>query len=273
MYYLSIKNSIFLIVVSAYLFGCKKDAPMPEPNGGTEPVVAAPIYTYEVVATYPHDQGAFTQGLQYADGIIYEGTGLEGSSGVRKVELKTGKVLKETKNDPIYFGEGITVLGTSIYQLTYVTEKGFIYDKESLARTDSFMYQGEGWGLTTDGSSLIMSNGSSRITFINPLTRSISKTIEVYDGIDPVFNLNELEYIKGEIWANIWTTDRIVRIDPTTGKVLGWIDLSALLTASEDGKADVLNGIAYDSATDRIFVTGKLWPKLFEIKIKPKQPA
>jgi glutaminyl-peptide cyclotransferase len=270
MHYHSIKTLLFLLIASTYLFGCKKDAPIPEPSNTTQPTVVTPVYTYEIIATYPHDPNAFTQGLQFVDGILYEGTGLEGRSVVRKVELKNGKVLEEVKSDPMYFGEGIVVLGQSIYQITYVTEKGFVYDKKSLAKVDSFTYKGEGWGLTTDGASLIMSNGSSRINFLDPLTRSTTRSIEVLDGSDPVWNINELEYIKGEIWANIWMTDRIVRIDPATGKVLGWIDVSGILPPAERPRDGVLNGIAYDAATDRIFVTGKLWPKLFEIKIKPR---
>lgn len=265
---IALKKSILLIALAASLYGCKKEPQPPEP-----PPVQTPIYGYEIVAAYPHDPGAFTQGLQFVDGTLYEGTGREGYSVVRKVDLKTGKILREAKNDPIYFGEGIVVLGKSIYQVTYTTEKGFVYDKESLAKTDSFTYVGEGWGLTTDGASIIMSNGSNRINFISPLTRSITRSIDVFDGVNPVPNLNELEYIKGEIWANIWMTDLIARIDPASGKVKSWINLSGLLTAAERVQTDVLNGIAYDAETDRIFVTGKLWSKLFEIKLKPLPPG
>jgi glutamine cyclotransferase len=269
MHYHFITRAIVLFLAATYLIGCKKDAPMPETGDTTQ--APTPVYTYEVVATYPHDPNAFTQGLQYVNGTLYESTGLEGASGVREVDLATGKVLREVKNDPVYFGEGITIIGDKIYQITYVTQKGFVYDKNSFAKVDSFTYDGEGWGLTTDGSSLIMSNGSNRINFRDPITKSVTRSVEVYDGPNPVFNLNELEYIKGEIWANVWMTDQIVRIDPATGKVVGRIDLSGLLSPA-DPVADgaVLNGIAYEAATDKIFVTGKLWPKLFEIKIKPR---
>lgn len=270
--FLSLGTLILLGVGSLYLFSCKKDVPPAEPPVGQNLPPTTSVYTYEIVATYPHDANAFTQGLQYADGILYEGTGREGMSNVRHVDLKTGKVLKEAKNDPMYFGEGIVILGDKLYQLTYTSEKGFIYDKNTLAKLDSFKYRGEGWGLTTDGTSLIMSNGSAQIDFLDPATKTITRSIQVTDGGNQVMMLNELEYVKGEIWANIWMYDMIARIDPATGKVLGWIDLSGILPEAEqhpDG-IDVLNGIAYDAATDRIFVTGKLWPKLFEIRIKPR---
>ena len=232
---------------------------------------AAPVkYGYEIVHIYPHDPSAFTQGLVFIDGKLYEGTGEEGRSSLREVDLQTGNVLKKIDVPEPYFGEGIALLNNKIYQLTWQHQVGFIYNADNFEQIGKFNYSGEGWGLTTDGHSLILSDGSNRIRFLDPDSFSVTKTIAVLDGNLPVNELNELEYINGQIYANIWHDNRIVTIDPQTGRVTGWIDLNGLLPPGDvhDEEA-VLNGIAYDQAGSRLFVTGKLWPRLFEIKLKP----
>jgi glutamine cyclotransferase len=234
---------------------------------------AVPVYTYEIVNTYPHDSKAFTQGLVIHDGIFYESVGIKGESDLRKVEIETGKVLKQKDVSDEYFAEGMTILNDKIYQITWQEFTGFVYDMD-FNQLREFRYQGEGWGLTNDGTNLIMSQGTHVIKFINPENFQTIRTIVVLDEYGkPVMELNELEYIKGEIWANIWQEGVILRIDPANGKILGKIDLDQLDKEQQkaDSNADVLNGIAYDEASDRIFITGKKWKKLFEIKIKPKQ--
>jgi glutamine cyclotransferase len=233
------------------------------------PVV--PVSGYRVVNAYPHDPAAFTQGLVYADGVLYEGTGLNGASTLRRVDLETGEVLRSRALDPSHFGEGIAVVGDRIYQLTWQTGTCFVYDRETFEPLKTFSYRTEGWGLTTDGERLIMSDGTSRLTIRDPETFAIVGRIEVRDGETPVPNLNELEVVGGEIWANVWRTDVVARIDPATGRVAGWIDLRGLLSPEErEGRSvDVLNGIAHDPTTGRVFVTGKLWPTLFEIELVP----
>ena len=234
----------------------------------------AAVAQYRVVHVYPHDPEAFTQGLVYLDGFLYEGTGLNGRSSIRKVRLENGEVLQIQKLDPQYFGEGIAIVGNSLFELTWQAEIGFVYDRQTFQRTGTFSYRGEGWGLTQDGRRLIMSDGSSYLRFIDPATRQELSRIQVRDGGKPVERLNELEYVKGEVLANVWQTERLARISPKTGQVLGWVDLSGLLSAREAQSVDVLNGIAYDAQHDRLFVTGKLWPKLFEIKIvNPPNPG
>ena len=231
------------------------------------------MYTYEVVNTWPHDPNAYTQGLVFKDGYLLESTGRNGESTLRKVELTTGNVLQSVKIASQYFAEGLTLFNGKLFQLTWTTRTGFIYDAETFERTGEFYFDGEGWGLTHDGQSLIMSDGTNQIRFLDPDTFKIRRTISVLDGNRPLRDLNELEYVKGEIYANVWHTDRIARIDPQTGAVLGWIDLTGLLPLAERGGDEdaVLNGIAYDEAGDRLFVTGKLWPKLFEIRVKEKR--
>lgn len=231
-----------------------------------------PTYTYEVVNTYPHARDAYTQGLIFQDGILWESTGERGRSSLRKVDLKTGKVLKKVDVPLEFFAEGMTVLDGKVYQLTWQEHKGFIYDAETLKKLGEFSYQGEGWGLTHDGESLIMSDGTNQLRFLHPNTLQVKRTISVFDKGEPLAQLNELEFIRGEIWANIWQTDKIVQLDPQTGKILGWIDLTGLLpTRDYTPETDVLNGIAYDKEGDRLFVTGKLWPKLFEIRLVKKK--
>lgn len=229
-------------------------------------------YSFRVVKTYPHDRNAFTQGLEYRDGFLYEGTGLVGRSALRKVKLDSGQVLQSFDLPQPFFGEGITVLPQQIVQLTWQSQTGFIYDKANFRVLKSFSYPGEGWGMTNDGKQIYMSDGTSQIRVWDPVSLKEVRRINVTDGARPVTAINELEFIRGEIWANVWQTDRIARISPADGRVLGWIDLSGILPMAERTTADaVLNGIAYDSAGDRLFVTGKLWPKLFEIKLIPKK--
>jgi glutaminyl-peptide cyclotransferase len=235
------------------------------------PRASAPIAGYRVVRVFPHDSQAFTQGLAYFDGLLYEGTGLIGRSSIRKVKLENGEVLQIQKIDPQYFGEGIAVVGDRLFSLTWQSGVGFIFDRATFRRTGTFTYRGEGWGLTHDGARLIMSDGTAYLRFLDPATQKEIGRLQVRDGERPVPNLNELEYVKGEVFANVWQTDRIARIAPATGRVTGWIDLQGLLNPRDAAQGvDVLNGIAYDAAADRLFVTGKLWPKLFEIKIVPK---
>ncbi|HEY3042965.1 MAG TPA: glutaminyl-peptide cyclotransferase [Vicinamibacterales bacterium] len=228
-----------------------------------------PVYGYRVVRAYPHDPKAFTQGLQYVDGFLYEGTGLNGSSSIRKVKLETGEVVQRRDLARAYFGEGITVWKTDLIQLTWQSQVAFVYDKKTFAPRRTFKYKGEGWGLTNDGTNLIMSDGTDQLRVLDPGTYAERRRIKVTAVGTPLRNLNELEYMKGEILANVWTTDSIARVAPETGRVTGYIDLAGLLTAAEKASVDVMNGIAYDEKNDRLFVTGKLWPKVFEIKITP----
>lgn len=231
---------------------------------------AVPIYTYTVINTYPHDRTAWTQGLLFDAGVLYEGTGAgqgQLKSVLRKIDLETGAVLQELILDDQYYGEGIVIFGNQLYQLTWQNQTGFIYDKNSFELLRTFTYPTEGWGLTHDGTHLIMSDGSARLTFRDPETLAVVRTVDVHDGNEPVLQLNELEYVQGEIYANIWTTEWIVRISPATGAVTGWIDLTGLLPAADRQGNEWLNGIAYLADEDRLFVTGKLWPKLFEIKL------
>jgi len=231
-------------------------------------ILAAIVYTFRVVHSYPHDPQAFTQGLEYRDGFLYEGTGLNGRSTLRKEELETGRVLKETDVPQQYFGEGITVLGDRIVQLTWQSQTGFIYDRESFALRKTFAYVGEGWGLTHDAKHVYMSDGSAQIRVLNPETLEEERRITVNDDGQPIERLNELEVVGDEIYANVWGSDRIVRFSPADGHVTGWIDLTGLLPRSDrTTETDVLNGIAYDARGHRLFVTGKLWPKLFEIRL------
>jgi glutamine cyclotransferase len=229
-------------------------------------------YGYRIVNTYPHDPAAFTQGLDIADGTLYEGTGLNGQSSLRRVEIETGEVLQQISLDEAYFGEGIVVVGDVIYQLTWRSQFAFVYDRETFQELDRHTYPTEGWGITHDGERLIMSDGSSTLVFRDPDTFAELRRVEVRDGDEPVIRLNELEWVNGEVWANVWQTDLIARIDPATGTVIGWIDLTGLLQPADQGdhNVDVLNGIAVDEATGRIYVTGKLWPVLYEIELVEK---
>lgn len=225
-------------------------------------------YGYKVVNTYPHDRSAFTQGLFYDKGFLYEGTGQETGSTLREVELESGKVIRQLNLSPELFGEGITLFDDRIFQVTWQSRVGFVYEKSTFRQINRVYYQSEGWGLTTMDQNLVMSDGTNVLYIIEPGMFTVLSRLEVYDNEKMVDQLNELEYINGEIWANIWNSDLVARIDPSTGKLLGYIDLKGILNDSQtDTRVNVLNGIAYDSEGGRIFVTGKNWPKLFEIKI------
>jgi len=231
----------------------------------------APVRSYKIVASYPHDPKAFTEGLEYSDGYLYESTGLNGESSIRKVDLVTGAVLKSMPLSTVYFGEGITFFGGHLFQLTYTSGIGFLCDAKTWQPLSNFHYPGEGWALTHDDKRLIMSDGSSALRFLDPATQHELGRVVVREGTRPVTNVNELEYIEGEVWANVWQTEMIARIDPRSGQVNSWVDLSGLLQkAGPAPDADVLNGIAYDAQKKRIFVTGKRWPKLFEIRVVEK---
>ena len=231
-----------------------------------------PEYSCQVVHTYPHDNTAFTQGLFYLNGFLYEGTGLNNQSSIRKVKLETGEVLQERKVPEQYFGEGIVNWKDKLLEITWKAETGFIYDLTSFAPKGQFQYTGEGWGLTQDGKRIIMSDGTAELRFWDPETLKETGRIRVTADGEPVTDLNELEWVKGEVYANVWQTERIARIDPATGKVTGWIDMRGLLSPQDfvPQRTDVLNGIAYDAKGDRLFVTGKRWPKLFEIRVVKK---
>jgi glutamine cyclotransferase len=249
--------------------------PAPAPTQAPTQAAAAPdveaapaVYSYRVVNVYPHDAGAFTQGLVFQDGILYEGTGLWGRSTLRKVKLETGQVLQLYALSDEYFGEGIAVYSGQIVQLTWRSHIGFVYDRDSFVFQSSFAYPTEGWGLTHDGTRLIMSDGTATLHFWDPETFEEIGQVQVHDDRGPVTRLNELEYVQGQVYANVWQTDLIAIVDPQSGQVTGWIDLWGLLPVEDGGPlVDVLNGIAYDAAGDRLFVTGKLWPKLFEIEL------
>lgn len=228
---------------------------------------------YAVTRAYPHDARAFTQGIEFRDGVLYEGTGLNGQSTVRKVELATGKVLQQIAVPPEYFGEGITTWGQTILQLTWQSQLGFVYDRSTFKQLRTFRYTGEGWGLTHNATELIMSDGSASLRFLDPKTLMETRRLLVTDAGIVIRDLNELEWVNGEIYANVWQTNFIARISPASGRVLGWIDLTGLLSPEDQrGGADVLNGIAYDAVGRRLFVTGKLWPKVFEIRMVPRKP-
>lgn len=254
----------------AMFAGCvENEAPQPTATPLPE---GTPVYGYEVINTYPHDRTAFTEGLVFDDGVLYEGTGLYGESTLRKVKLETGEVLKEYHLSDQFFGEGVTLWDDTLIQLTWRSGAGFVYDKTSFLLLEEFTYPTEGWGITHDGKRLIMSDGTATLHFWDTDTFEEIERIEVHDNGVPVTSLNELEYVNGEVYANVWQTNRIARVSPETGQVVGWIDLEGLLSEEDFvHPVDVLNGIAYDAEHDRLFVTGKYWPKLFEIKLKIRE--
>lgn len=236
---------------------------------GTKP--APDHYTYKVIASYPHDPGAFTQGLAIDNALLYEGTGRYSESSLRWVDLQSGRPIKTHNLSSGYFGEGITVWGDKIIQLTWRSETGFVYDKQSFNTLREFTYPGEGWGLTHDGNRLIMSDGTATLRFLDPESFAEMQRITVRDGKRHIDRLNELEFVQGKIYANIWQTDTIAIIDPATGQVEAWLDLTGILQGEDvTRRIDVLNGIAYDPATDALYVTGKLWPRLFRIELVRK---
>ncbi|HEU4629426.1 MAG TPA: glutaminyl-peptide cyclotransferase [Gemmatimonadaceae bacterium] len=244
------------------------DDPPPAPAVPFSP--ATPVYDATAAQSFPHDPQAFTEGFLVHDGSIYESTGLEGRSNVRQWTLADGTVQRRLELAPQYFGEGIAIVGDRLYQLTWKHHKGFVYDLETLAPVDSFTYTGEGWALTTDGTKLYMSDGTSHVRVVDPNGFRVERTIDVTEAGRPVHYVNELEWVNGELWANIWLTDWIARIDPATGHVVGWVDLGPLADQAqrENPNVDVTNGIAYDAANDRLLVTGKYWPKVYAIELK-----
>jgi glutamine cyclotransferase len=261
---------VFLLLAVSGIGACSsipgyENNKYPEHSANPQPV---PVYSYKIVNTYPHDNDAFTQGLVFENDVIYEGTGLYGKSSLRKSDPETGRVLQSYELPAQYFGEGITVFQDIIIQLTWKSNTGFVYDKNNFELLSDFTYATEGWGLTHDGERLIMSDGTSTLHFLDPETFSTIGHIEVFNNDTPIDKLNELEYINGQIYANIWQTDYIAIINPQSGQVSGWIDLSGLLSSQYYSEpVDVLNGIAYDAMNDRLLVAGKLWPWLFEIKL------
>jgi len=256
---------VVLVLLALTALNCQTGTVANLPENGS----ATLKYSYDVINTWPHDTAAYTQGLVFQDGKLLESTGQEGRSSLRRVELNTGKVLQQVNVPPPYFAEGLTLLKGKLYQLTWQHQRGFIYDAWTFEKIGEFSYSGEGWGLTNDGESLILSDGTNRLRFLNPDNFQVRRSISVLDQRTAVTDLNELEYVHGEIYANVWHQDRIARIDPQTGRVSAWVDLTGLLKPREVTDVDaVLNGIAYDETSERLFVTGKLWPKLFEIRLK-----
>ncbi|MDP2744322.1 MAG: glutaminyl-peptide cyclotransferase [Dehalococcoidia bacterium] len=287
-------SALVALLVASSLIGCtgtsapvderpaEAEKPLESPSGpppvvqpeesrpSPPPAVPEPVrlYTYEVVNAYPHDDGAYTQGLVFENGFLYEGTGLYGKSSLRKVDLETGNVLLSRDLTADRFGEGITVYLDRIVQLTWQSKVALAWDKNSFELVRELPYPRDGWGITHDGSRLIASDGTSTLYFLDTETLAITGQVEVRDGDTPVYRLNELEFIDGRVFANVWITEKIAIIDPGSGRVTGWVDLSRLLASRPSGKpVDVMNGIAYDAVNKRLFVTGKLWPWLFEIKL------
>jgi glutamine cyclotransferase len=264
----SARRAAISTVVLFLVTGCgvgQKSAPG---NGNSRRDGEPKTYAYTVINKYPHDSTAFTQGLQFYGGFLYESTGLAGQSTVRKVEIKTGKVLQKRDLANSYFGEGLTILDNKVYQLTWQSKRGFIYDLNTFTPLGEFPYDWEGWGLTNDGRYLIASDGSNKLRFLDPESFNMVRSIDVYLRGRPLNDLNELEYIKGEIYSNIWHSNTIARIDPASGKILGLIDLTDLTASMRLGHEDVLNGIAYDPSSDYIFVTGKRWPAIYAIRLR-----
>ncbi len=268
--------SMILLASLLIVVSCTNESDLAEsaaaevPNVSNSPSTteAPPVYSYRVVRSYPHDRQAFTQGLVYEAGELYEGTGIRGQSSLRRVELETCTVRQQYELPRQYFGEGITLFGDRIIQLTWQSRIGFVYDRGSFQLIQQFSYPTESWGITHDGSRLIMSDGTANLYFLEPETFTEIDRLEVRDEHGPVIRLNELEYVRGDLYANVWQTDRIARIDLLTGRVVAWIDLKGLLSVADRlQRVDVLNGIAYDADHDRLFVTGKWWPKLFEIQL------
>jgi glutamine cyclotransferase len=257
--------ALLLTILMAGVFACSNS------STARQAADSVPVYSYQIINAWPHDPTAYTQGLVFHDGSLFESTGLRGASSLRRVELKTGKVKKKVDVDREYFAEGMTIFQDKVFQLTWQSQKGFVYNLKKFRQEGEFTYKGEGWGLTHDDHSLIMSDGTNQIRFLDPVSFQVQRTIAVYENGEPLTQLNELEYIKGEIYANIWKTNRIVRLDPATGRINAWIDMTGLHHEGNDPDSEnCLNGIAYDAESDRLFVTGKRWPKLFEIRLVRK---
>ena len=257
-------------------------APTPQPTAAVlrSPLVISPqAFTYQIIASYPHDPEAWIEGLVYSDGVLFESTGEPGRSSVREVELATGKIVRKHMLDGVFYGEGLAQVGNHLVQLTWKNQIGFVYDANTFEQISTFQYAHEGWGLAYNGKELTVSDGTATLRFFDPDKLTEVRRVQVTDSDKPVVMLNELEWMNGEVLANIWQTDLIARIDPQTGVVTGWINLAGLLSDKDRAEAqqagrviDVLNGIAYDAKQDRLFVTGKLWPKLFEIKLVRTAP-
>jgi glutamine cyclotransferase len=261
---------IFAQVVGTTEIHSSKKSLSSSARNNSAPLKYAPVYSYKIIKTLPHDPSAFTQGLVFENDTLYEGTGIPGRSYLRKINPETGDILKQYKLPQQFFGEGITISGDKIIQLTWRSRIGFVFDKRDFQLLRTFQYPTEGWGITYDGSKLIMSNGTSKLVFLDPVTFREIRQIKVHDGDKPVTNLNELEYIKGEIFANIWRSNRIAIVSSDTGRVTRWVDLEGIARlASGDKIIKTLNGIAYDAKNNRLFVTGKLWANIYEIRIVP----
>jgi glutamine cyclotransferase len=259
---------IFLIVLLLRAGPANQPNAISNANNQSTSDARAQQVSYEVVSSYPHDPTSFTQGLVWHDGALYESTGLKGESKVRRLEFPSGRVLKEISLASEFFGEGLALVDSRLIQLTWQSHKGFVYDLNSFRQLQEFAYDTEGWGLTYDGKNLILSDGSSDLFYLDPQTLKRVRKLAVTMNGKPISELNELEFIDGEIWANVWQTDLIVRIDPSTGHVVSFLNLKGILAPSDKtGREDVLNGIAYDAEKKRIFVTGKLWPRIFEIRV------
>jgi len=261
---------VAIAVVTIAVIATREDQKKPaEPPAADKGTTMAEKVSYEVVASYPHDPTAFLQGLIFHDGGFYESTGQFGRSSLRRVELQSGKVVKKIDLSEEYFGEGLAMVGDRLVQLTWQTHRGFVYERDTFRKIGEFSYQNEGWGLCYDGVNLIMSDGSDTLTYMDSVKFEPVKKLRVTLNGRPVRNLNELEFIEGEIWANVWHEDLILRINPESGRVSSFLDLKGLNKPDASaGGEDVLNGIAYDAAQKRIFISGKLWPKIFEIKLK-----
>ena len=258
-----IRRRLFVLL---FLYAC-----LPFARAQNQPSRATPEYTFTILHVFPHDPSAFTQGLAYHDGFLYEGTGLNGQSSLRRVRLETGEVVQHADLDPEFFGEGITIFKDKVIQLTWKQGTGFVYDLDNFHRLREFSYSGEGWGLATNNRELFLSDGTSEIRVLDAETFHEKRRLKVHDGSTPIDQLNQLEFVEGQLFANIWHTNRIARISPLTGNILGWIDLTGLLSPIYRLQPEaVLNGIAYDPIHKRLFVTGKLWPSVFEIKLSPK---
>ena len=271
LYFLPMSHNLFGEQPAGKNSSGQTDTPITESKHHTEKTEKVPVYGYRIVNRYPHDAEAFTQGLVMLDGYLFESTGLWGASTVRKVRLRTGEVVASTRLDPRLFGEGLTAWRNVLIQLTWKAGRALIYDRKHLNVLGEFGYEGEGWGIAQYGSSLVMSNGSSDLRFLDPSTFRVVRRIRVMDGNAPVARLNELETIENELFANVWGRDWIARISPETGRVVGWVDLSDLCREMRSRRrVDVLNGIAYDPSAGGIYITGKLWPELFEIELVPK---
>jgi glutamine cyclotransferase len=255
---------VLFLLIGCCLFLIGQTSQRPSAN-------SAPEYTFVIVQVFPHDTSAYTQGLAYRDGFLYEGTGRNGRSSLRKVRLETGKVIQHVDLGPEFFGEGITIIKDRVFQLTWKSEVGFVYDLNTFHLLRRFAYSGEGWGLATNGHDLFLSDGTSEIRVLDAKTSQEKRRLRIHEGVTPIDQVNELEFVEGQIFANVWHSNRIARISPQTGEVVGWIDLTGLLSPVYRLEPEaVLNGIAYDPIRKRLFVTGKLWPSIFEIRLSPK---